>query len=906
MKNRLDKAKNLFSMIRVGRLSDIVWTDEKIFTVEVAHNSQNHHQLLPPENKASRKRRMQTRLKLPKSVMVWAGVTSEGKTPLVFFDQNFKLDSQVYQDIILRDFNDSLLPAAFSWVLGQRHVAFKLPGSKPDGLLRKALQREWAKIDVKYPTVESITKHLQTSIKVKEIHRSGSPVTATDNAAVAAVRNVVEADRRVTIDEIMIRLPPGIEIRRSSIGTIMSDVLNFLKVCTRWVQRMEAARAFLEMHQRDGDQLFSSIVTGDESSVHHSTPETKRQSMVWKKPEESAPKKAKSPQQQSGATEHRHRIEHTAVVEDGRPQVESGADDLLIVDAEGVDNHLPKEKKYPPVHTPGDEEEPGDITSPCKPNPCNGSQVCVVNRNCQRGYHCRPYTCVPGCRLGDKSKVVVPANSYLRTLSPTKANCQKVCKCNHRGETEDCMTFACNTNSENCWVDGRKIMHNSKFQRDCNICFCYDGSVTCTKKTCGSPKKKSALPCSCVDHYVPVCGANGKTYPSACLANRCIPVASSVGLPLAASNSFFSDNVLGIPMINLNLEPATNLTRVAPILAILMTISATRAASNMTVVRILYCKRLCRFFTCCVAVNLQLPCNQHPKFPVCDSDNMEHNNICAMLQRRKLLSHHGKCMQHCRNNGPVCGHNGETYASECAAWAERVSVDYGGSCVTVGSTDGTASSRCNGVKCLPLTSVHCPRVFPPGACCPICGAVLLLLPNLAAADSAVDVLRENSPVVVQTIAEALRTKVTVSDCDVYAHLSLESDVVVTVACVADRPTKLQVQACLREADKLRVMVESRSPHLTAELPLSFLVSAVAVEPASKASALFFSWPALLISALLALMLFVPFLHRLHSWLSCSSPHFYTDFTPGSHDGVPLALRPISTPTSLLALMVVYH
>ncbi|UYV73469.1 hypothetical protein LAZ67_10003549 [Cordylochernes scorpioides] len=138
---------------------------------------------------------------------------------------------------------------------------------------------------------------------VHDDEQSGRPVTATDNAAVAAVRNVVEADRRVTIDEIMIRLPPGIEIGRSSIGTIMSDVLNFRKVCARWVprllsenhkqQRMEAARAFLEMHRRDGDQLFSHIVTGDESWVHHSTPETKRQSMVWKKPEESAPKKAK-------------------------------------------------------------------------------------------------------------------------------------------------------------------------------------------------------------------------------------------------------------------------------------------------------------------------------------------------------------------------------------------------------------------------------------------------------------------------------------------------------------------------------------------------------------------------------------------------------------------------------------
>ncbi|UYV80852.1 hypothetical protein LAZ67_19001988 [Cordylochernes scorpioides] len=68
--------------------------------------------------------------------------------------------------------------------------------------------------------------------------RGGRPVIATDNAAVAAVRNVVEADRRVTIDDILIRMPPGIEIGRSSIGTIMSDGLNFRKVCARWVPRL--------------------------------------------------------------------------------------------------------------------------------------------------------------------------------------------------------------------------------------------------------------------------------------------------------------------------------------------------------------------------------------------------------------------------------------------------------------------------------------------------------------------------------------------------------------------------------------------------------------------------------------------------------------------------------------------
>ncbi|UYV69735.1 hypothetical protein LAZ67_7000528, partial [Cordylochernes scorpioides] len=57
---------------------------------------------------------------------------------------------------------------------------------------------------------------------VHDDERSDRPVTATDNAAVAAVRNVVEANRRVTIDEIMIRLPPGIEIECSSIGTIIA------------------------------------------------------------------------------------------------------------------------------------------------------------------------------------------------------------------------------------------------------------------------------------------------------------------------------------------------------------------------------------------------------------------------------------------------------------------------------------------------------------------------------------------------------------------------------------------------------------------------------------------------------------------------------------------------------------
>jgi len=75
------------------------------------------------------------------------------------------------------------------------------------------------------------------------------------------------------------------------------------KVCARWVprlltpahkqSRLDAAQKFFEMHQLEGDDIWDRIVTGDETWVHHATPETKRQSMVWQKKGNPPPKKAK-------------------------------------------------------------------------------------------------------------------------------------------------------------------------------------------------------------------------------------------------------------------------------------------------------------------------------------------------------------------------------------------------------------------------------------------------------------------------------------------------------------------------------------------------------------------------------------------------------------------------------------
>uniref|UniRef100_A0A8R1EKK0 Transposase IS30-like HTH domain-containing protein n=1 Tax=Caenorhabditis japonica TaxID=281687 RepID=A0A8R1EKK0_CAEJA len=95
--NRIDKAKKLLAHFRVRRVSDVIWSDEKIFTIEPLPNRQNQrHLLCKGDNKSPKRRQVSNRL-FPKSVMVWTGVTSTGKTLLVFIDRNVKIDAEVYQ-----------------------------------------------------------------------------------------------------------------------------------------------------------------------------------------------------------------------------------------------------------------------------------------------------------------------------------------------------------------------------------------------------------------------------------------------------------------------------------------------------------------------------------------------------------------------------------------------------------------------------------------------------------------------------------------------------------------------------------------------------------------------------------------------------------------------------------------
>uniref|UniRef100_A0A0N5BZM4 Transposase n=1 Tax=Strongyloides papillosus TaxID=174720 RepID=A0A0N5BZM4_STREA len=100
--NRKEKCKKLRDFFKVRRKEDVLWSDEKVFTVEVAKNSQNHRQHLSPALKNTRKRKIGTRSQFPKSLIVWGGISALGKIPLLFIDKNVKINSKIYQEEILK------------------------------------------------------------------------------------------------------------------------------------------------------------------------------------------------------------------------------------------------------------------------------------------------------------------------------------------------------------------------------------------------------------------------------------------------------------------------------------------------------------------------------------------------------------------------------------------------------------------------------------------------------------------------------------------------------------------------------------------------------------------------------------------------------------------------------------
>ena len=80
-----------------GTWPQVLWTDEKLFTVQAINNSQNDRIWIESKDSVPFEDQTLFRRQKPASVMVWAGVTSTGlKTHLIFIETGVKINQHAY------------------------------------------------------------------------------------------------------------------------------------------------------------------------------------------------------------------------------------------------------------------------------------------------------------------------------------------------------------------------------------------------------------------------------------------------------------------------------------------------------------------------------------------------------------------------------------------------------------------------------------------------------------------------------------------------------------------------------------------------------------------------------------------------------------------------------------------
>ena len=113
-KKRLLRSKALLARHATGGFENIIFSDEKIFTIAEATNAQNDCVISTTISEIPDKFRYISRKMKPLSVMIWAGVSAVGRTPLIFVPAGVKINAETYKDLILEPVVKDLSQTMFS------------------------------------------------------------------------------------------------------------------------------------------------------------------------------------------------------------------------------------------------------------------------------------------------------------------------------------------------------------------------------------------------------------------------------------------------------------------------------------------------------------------------------------------------------------------------------------------------------------------------------------------------------------------------------------------------------------------------------------------------------------------------------------------------------------------------
>ena len=127
--------------------------------------------------------------------------------------------------------------------------------------------------------------------------RPGHPADVISQEMIDRVERLVLTNCRIKVAE----LASECGISNGSVYTIIHERLSMSKVSARWVprnlnmqdrqQRVESSQELLEVYNANPEDFHTRLITGDETWLHHWDPDTKKESMQWKRPGSPPPKK---------------------------------------------------------------------------------------------------------------------------------------------------------------------------------------------------------------------------------------------------------------------------------------------------------------------------------------------------------------------------------------------------------------------------------------------------------------------------------------------------------------------------------------------------------------------------------------------------------------------------------------
>ena len=171
-----------------------------------------------------------------------------------------------------------------------------------EGSKAKEIHRRMADVcgdsSPKYSTVAKWSAELKRGQdSLEDDPRPGRPADVISHEMIDRVERLVLNNRRIKVAE----LASECCISNGSIYTIIHEHLGMSKVSARWVprnlnmqdrqQRVESSQELLEVYNANPEDFHTRLVTGDETWLHHWDPDTKKESMQWKRPGSPPPKK---------------------------------------------------------------------------------------------------------------------------------------------------------------------------------------------------------------------------------------------------------------------------------------------------------------------------------------------------------------------------------------------------------------------------------------------------------------------------------------------------------------------------------------------------------------------------------------------------------------------------------------